>query len=109
VEQAVKRRFDALKPLLDEKQRRLLAGGEDETHGEGGIAPVARATGFSGGTVRSGTRDIEHPETVEPKRVRRKGAGPKRKADTDPTLLCDLEKLVDPAPAVSRTRPCAGR
>jgi len=93
----VKRRFEALRPFLNEKQRRLLAGVEAETYGEGGIALMTRTTGLSDMTVRRGMHELEHPESIEPERVRRKGAGAKRKVDTDPTLRSDLEKLVDPA------------
>src|SRR5882724_11188664 len=64
--------------------------------GRGGISAVARATGISEETIRRGVRELERGEHLAPGRVRRPGGGRKRLTHTDPTLLADLEGLVDP-------------
>lgn len=56
---------------------------------------MARATGIAEGTIRSGLSELQAGERLEPGRVRRPGGGRKRLADKDPTLLADLERLVD--------------
>jgi hypothetical protein len=91
--------FHALKGVLDERQRRLFAAAAARAIGEGGQSAVARATGVSRRTIRAGLRD----SPAEPgkkdaiaRRVRRPGGGRKKTVEKDPTLLNDLEQLVDP-------------
>src|SRR5712691_4131842 len=80
---------------LDERGMRLWSAAEADAYGRGGTAAVARATGIARSTIRRGRGELERGETLEPGRVRRKGAGRKRLTETDPTLLADLERLVD--------------
>ena len=91
-----KKRYEAVSPFLDEKQRRLFAGAEALTYGEGGITKVAQTLGMSPSTVSKGIRELQNPENIEVKHIRRPGGGRKRTVDTDPTLRSDLERLVDP-------------
>lgn len=65
----------------------------------GGITVVAAATGISRGTIAAGLRELERspPEEVPPpRRIRRSGGGRKPTTYQDPTLLRDLERLIDP-------------
>ena len=80
---------------LDECQRRRWVAAEARSHGRGGIAAVARATGVAENTIRRGLRELDCPEGLPAGRVRKPGAGPKRRVDTDETLLADLKRLVD--------------
>jgi hypothetical protein len=64
--------------------------------GRGGTAAVSRATGIARSTIGRGRGELGRAETLAPGRVRRPGAGRKPLAETDPTLLSDLERLVDP-------------
>jgi transposase len=48
-------------------------------------------------TIRRGIRDVLSSEGPFAGRVRRPGGGRKRKVDGDPTLLEDLDRLVDPS------------
>lgn len=82
---------------LDERRRRLWAAAEARAAGRGGIAAVVRATGISESTVRRGLSDLESGEVLEPGRVRRPGSGRRPLEHSDPTLIKDLERLVDPA------------
>lgn len=95
-EARIQRRFESLAPFLDEKQRRLLVAAEAVTYGDGGIERVASLVSVAPSTVRSGLRELQDPESIEPDRVRCPGGGRKRAAQTDPTLLADLEALVAP-------------
>jgi transposase len=94
-EVAIGERFRALAGELDERRRRLWAAAEARSCGRGGIAAVARATGISEATIRKGLRELDAGERLEPGRVRRPGGGRKRLVEKDPTLLADLERLVD--------------
>src|SRR5437763_429305 len=81
--------------------RRLVAAAESEAIGYGGISAVARATGVSRRAITEGMKELKQRKRasqtppVQP-RIRRKGAGRKRTMDKDPTLLADLDRLVDP-------------
>ena len=81
---------------LDERQRRLWAASEAVSHGHGGIAAVARVTGFSQSTVRLGIADLRSEEQWPAGAQRRAGAG-RRSLDGDEALVGDLEGLLEPA------------
>jgi transposase len=93
---AIKQRFSAVRDLLDERSRRLLVATEARALGRGGITAVAQATGVSRAVIRLGLRELNGQWSAEPGRVRRPGGGRKRLADLDPTLVQDLECLVEP-------------
>jgi hypothetical protein len=98
----IQRRFRSLSPFLDDRMRRLIAAAESEAIGYGGVSAVARATGVSRRAITEGIKELsrrKHARTLPqaPSRIRRKGAGRKRTADKDPSLLEDLDRLVDPA------------
>ena len=94
---AIKLRYEALSPVLDERGRRRFAAAEALTAGWGGIAAVSAATGIARSTIGYGLRELrgDAPNSAVGG-VRRKGAGRKPLTQTDPTLLSDLERLVDP-------------
>jgi Rhodopirellula transposase DDE domain len=82
---------------LDERQRRLWAASEALSHGRGGVAAVARATGLAQSTVRDGIKDLRSDEQWQAGQQRRAGAGRPSLVDRDETLLGDLEGLLEPA------------
>jgi transposase len=82
--------------VLDERGRRLWAAAEARSAGRGGIAAVVRATGISESTVLRGLGDLASGEVLEAGRVRRVGAGGRPIAESDPQIVEDLERLVDP-------------
>jgi transposase len=97
----IQRRFRSLAPFLDERMRRLVAAAESEALGYGGVTAVARATGVSRRAITEGIKELSQRKRTrkalpERSRIRRQGAGRKRSADKDPTLLEDLDRLVDP-------------
>ena len=82
--------------LLNERSRRRWAAAEARSHGRGGIAAVARATGISEGTVRRGLAELDAGEELEPERVRRAGAGRPGILEREPGLSEALDALIDP-------------
>src|SRR5262245_59530436 len=105
----VKARFEMLAPFLNERTRRLAAAAEASAIGRGGIARVSRATGVSRRAIASGLDQLKAPDELEAGRIRRPGGGRKRAVETDTTLRADLERLIDPVPEATRSRPCGGR
>ena len=98
----IQRRFRSLSPFLDERMRRLVAAAESEAIGYGGVSAVARATGVSRRAITEGVKELSQRKRsrkvqLAPSRIRREGAGRKRSIDKDPSLLEDLDRLVDPA------------
>jgi hypothetical protein len=95
----IRAKFAVLEAVLDERGRRLWAVTEAKAIGHGGQTIVAQATGLSRRTIYQGLRDLEslsgaHQEATQ--RVRCSGGGRKLLTYHDPTLLADLEALVEP-------------
>ena len=88
--------FTSVLPVLDERQRRLLAGAQARALGRGGIGLVARASGMSRTTVSAAVAEVEAGPTPDG-RVRRAGAGRPALTVKDPELLERLDALVEPA------------
>ena len=81
-------KYEALAPALNERTGRLWAAAEAEAVGRGGIAMVAR-----------GIEELRSDDRLEPSRTRRAGGGRKRIVDTDPTVVSDLDALLEPITA----------
>ena len=94
-EEAIGAKFRMLAGQLDERGLRLWAAAEAESQGRGGTAAVARATGIAPSTIRRGRGELASGLSPGPGRVRRPGAGRKALTESDPTLLADLERLLD--------------
>ena len=92
----LQRRVDTLFPHLTERQRRLSAATDARAIGYGGISQVARATGMSRATIHRGLAELDEAE-LPSERSRRPGGGRKRLRDRDPSVLQDLQALVDPS------------
>jgi transposase len=94
------RSFTAVRPFLDERACRIWAAVEAAALGRGGVTQVARATGLARSTIYEGQRDLKAQQASEQprarRRLRREGGGRKDLAERDPTLVADLEALVDP-------------
>ena len=98
-------RWEVMADVLDERQRRLLAGVEAKVLGRGGISAVAVATGISRATIMAGISEIEamkstdlgadQPAAHQSTGTRQAGGGRKKIQTKDETLLPDLLSLVD--------------
>ena len=89
-------KYKALAPALTERSRRIWAATEARAAGRGGITGVARATGIAYATIQRGLKELTARVAVAPQRIRRPGGGRKNTLEKDPTLLTDLEGLVEP-------------
>jgi Rhodopirellula transposase DDE domain len=94
-ESALVEKFAVLRPLLDERQWRLLLGAEARALGHGGIAAVVRASGAARSTVSIGLREVR-AGVVADGRVRAPGAGRRSVEQAQPGLGEALEDLVSP-------------
>ena len=106
-EAAIALRYAALAPVLDERGRRRFAAAEARTAGRGGVLAVTRVTGLARSTVDRGLRELAGTAAAEAGegRVRRPGGGRKKLTETDPTLLADLQSLVEPTTRGDPTAP----
>ena len=122
---AVRGKYEAMRPFLDERLRRVWAANEAESLGRGGVSLVAIATGLARSTVGRGLHELRGANgvngvgaaegmtggpanavggTPSPPgsarlgggRQRRPGAGRKAMTQRDPGLLAALDALVEP-------------
>jgi len=91
---AIKARFEALAPVLDERGRRLFAASEASAAGRGGVIAVSRATGIARSTIDRGLADLRSGRLMSSTRVRRRGGGGKPATETQPGILAALDELV---------------
>ena len=97
--ETVRRKFELLHPLMNERMRRQWAACEAMTLPRGGVTLVAQATGLSRTTIWAGLRELRHPDDgptddLPAHRARHAGAGRPFLEEADPTLVKDLEALV---------------
>jgi transposase len=91
-------KYQALAPFMDERLLRRWAASEARALGWGGVSAVAKATGLSRTTIRSGLTELDRPASdPPPDRTRQPGAGRPRLTKRDPRLLDDLHALLEPA------------
>jgi len=103
-EMLIRSRYGAMGPHLDERERRLFVAAEARTAGYGGVSAVARATGIARSTINRGLKDLDVRVPVQ-RKVRRAGGGRPSLTQTDPTLLKDLQRLLEPATVGDPMRP----
>src|SRR5262245_10924781 len=89
--------------------RRLPSAAEGEAIRSGGISVVARATGVSRRAIRLRARELKACGSCVGAggQIRRPGGGRKRTVEQDPTLMADLENLIEPTACGDRSSPCA--
>jgi hypothetical protein len=98
----LQRKYELLRPRLDEVSIRLCAAADAIILGRGGPSLVAKASGLSRTTIYAGVRDLSQAPglsvgaTQPARRIRRLGGGRKRLTESTPDLLRALDKLVDP-------------
>jgi len=97
---AIKKKFKMLSGYLQERTMRAWAAAEALGMGRGGISAVAAATGLSRTTIHSAVNELLSKPAVRPDmlaRQRKPGGGRQRLTRKDPTLLEELDRLIDPA------------
>jgi hypothetical protein len=98
--QQIAERYARVRESLNERARRLFVATEALTHGYGGISLVSRVTGVARRTIGAGILELRQIEDgwTPPwgnARLRKPGAGRKKTTAKDPTLLPDLQALVE--------------
>lgn len=83
----------------------MFAAAESRAAGYGGIAAVYRATGIAPSTIGRGLRELDAPPSLDIVSIRRKGSGRRPLTETNPELLEDLRKLVEPVTMGDPMRP----
>ena len=96
-ESKIAERWRLFAPECDERRRRMWAAIEARVYGPGGVVLVARATGISEETIRRGLAELESGERLERGQVRRPGGGRRPVVEDDPSVVADLDRLIDPA------------
>jgi hypothetical protein len=96
----IRRKYEVMSPVLDERSRRRWAAAEAKELGWGGISAVTAATGLARDTIRAGLAELRQlqaqPPALPDPRLRRPGGGRKPLTETDPGLAEALDRLVDP-------------
>ena len=93
--EALARFFEVVRPHLNERQRRVMAGACSQMLGRGGKSAVASASGMSRNTVIKAEREVEGG--IEPsEHLRAAGGGDRPLIDKQPGLLQALDELVHP-------------
>jgi transposase len=88
-------KYQQMHALLNEKQWRQYLALEAKERGS--VAQVAQEAKVSQNTIRRGIREVEAGERYTPGEKQRKaGGGRKKESEKDPTLISDLEGLLDP-------------
>jgi transposase len=96
VEEQIRSKYQAFSPYLNEKTRRIWAAIESSVLGHGGVTQVARATGLSRTTIYTGRQDLQsNGPHLAVDGIRAVGGGRKPIAEVDPTLVEDLEQLLE--------------
>jgi hypothetical protein len=83
VMESLVRRYDAIKPHLTERQRRIWLGSEARELGSGGVGIVADAVAVSPDTVRRGRTELDDPQPLPVGRSRGRGGGRNKLVDPD--------------------------
>ena len=96
-ESAIRQRFEAPAPVLDERGRRRFVAAKAISAGHGGVVAVMRATGIARSTIGRGLAELRAGAVLDAGRTRRTGGGRKPLSQTDASLLDDLRALVEQA------------
>ena len=95
---AIRIRYEAVSPNLDEKGLRLFAASEALAAKRGGIAAVSAVTGIARSTIGRGLKELSAQEKAPPQnRVRRTGGGRKAAVVKQPGLVKALTELIQSA------------
>ena len=111
VQKLVREKYNSLKNILDEQQKRLWAASEAISLGSDGVKIVREATGIAQSTIYLGIQELKKKNstkdalTMENRRIRRPGAGRPRIETEDPSIKVELKRLVDATTRGSHASP----
>jgi transposase len=91
----LKIKLSGILPLLNERQKRILAGSEAKSIGRGGIKILSDITGLDRKTIRKGIGELKKkPKNIN--RIRTSGGGRKKLIVKNPHLEKIIEDLIEP-------------
>ena len=96
IEATYLKKYRALLPHMDERQKRLIAAADAMVLGRGNVMRVAKAAGLSRPTIYKGMNELQSGRLTKG-RTREPGAGRKPLTETNPQMMEMLEALVAPA------------
>ena len=95
----LKRKYEEVLPILNEKQTRLILAAEAKSMGRGGLSKVSALSGVSRVTLNIGIKELAgtaSEKAVQNVRVRKQGGGRKRKTDKNSEIEKVVEQIVNP-------------
>jgi Rhodopirellula transposase DDE domain len=96
----IKDKFDSISSYLNERALRIWCATEAKNYnkvfGLGGVTAVHRATDVARPTIYSGLRELKSRKKGNKKIIRKSGGGRKKITNIHPSILKDLENLVEP-------------
>lgn len=94
-DEVIKKRIEAVLPLLDERQRRIYLSAEADSIGWGGKTKIARLSSVTRRTITKGGSEVLGDKTeVGKNRIRRVGGGRKKVVEQQPEMLEAIEEIV---------------
>jgi hypothetical protein len=95
----LRKKYQGIKHTLNEKSRRLWCATEARALGKGGVAIIHEITQVTPPTIYAGIRELQKKPSRKQshQRIRKKGGGAKSVLSKIPTILKELEALVEPA------------
>ena len=75
----IQKRYDLLKPIMNERFRRLWSAVEAKVIGHGGIGLVSKATGQSRTTISNGIKELDATDKIDIEGVSRKSGGGRKR------------------------------
>ena len=97
VENKISERYNILKPVLNEKTKRLFCAAEAKVLNHGGIQVVSKQTGLSRTTISNGLKELNDIDSVDVNRIRKFGGGRKKTKEKNPIISEKLDNLIEPA------------
>jgi transposase len=95
-----KEKFDSISSYLNERSVRIWCATEARNYnkifGAGGVTVVHKATDISRPTIYAGLRELKSKKKIRQGVIRKVGGGRKKITNENPSLLADLESLVEP-------------
>lgn len=95
----LKKKYEEILPILNEKQTRFILAAEAKSMGRGGLSKVSTLSGISRVTLNIGIKElasITSEDAVKNERVRKQGGGRKKETDKNSEIEKVVEQIVNP-------------
>jgi len=93
----IKKRIEAVLPILNERQRRIYLSAEAQSIGWGGKSKIAQLSSVTRRTIAKGeTESLLKEDNTPQTRIRKEGGGRKKAIEHQPEMLQAIEDVVSP-------------